>query len=47
MTNKGSRKLNYIATSPPTSQSPRVSTSAHNTKEKSQKREQTQRKSVS
>jgi len=28
MSNKGSRKPNYIAVSPPTSRSPRVSTSA-------------------
>jgi len=49
MSNKGSRKPNYIATSPPTSRSPRVSTYAHTkdlviiAKGKSQRREQTQR----
>jgi len=29
MTNKGTRKPNHTAASPPTSRSPRVSTSAH------------------
>jgi len=53
MSNKGYRKPNYIAASPPTSRSPRVSTSVHTkdlviiAKGKSQRREQTQRERVS
>jgi len=53
MSSKGPRKLNYIAASPPTSRSPRVSTSSHTKdlviiiKEKSQRKEQTQREKVS
>jgi len=51
MSNEGSRKPNYNAASPPTSRSPRVSTSAHTKdlviiakRKKSKKRTDTKRK---
>jgi len=54
MSNKGSRNPNYVATSLPTSRSPRVSTSTHTKdlviiakRKKVKQRTQTQREKVS